>query len=76
MTPIKALCKMHRGFFMPKRGEITLEVMQFIILLAAFVWAIIFLLRVVIVLVKFCIDAKEDVEFRRTLERLKNENHL
>lgn len=52
-----------------------MEVMQFIVLLAAFVWAIIFLLRVVIVLVKFCIDAKEDVEFRRTLERLKNENH-
>lgn len=75
MTPIQSTVHPHRAFFMPKRGEITLEVMQFIILLAAFVWAIIFLLRVVIVLVKFCIDAKEDVEFRRTLERLKNENH-
>ncbi len=61
---------------MPKRGEITLGIMQFIILLAAFVWAIVFLLRIVIVLVKFCVDVKDDMEFRRTLERLKNENHI
>lgn len=61
---------------MPKMGEITLGIMQFIILLAAFVWAIVFLLRIVIVLVKFCVDVKDDMEFRRTLERLKNENHI
>ena len=61
---------------MPKRGEITLGIMQFIILLAAFVWASIFLLRIVIVLVKLCVDVKDDIEFRRTLGRLKNENDI
>lgn len=64
------------GFFMPKIGEITLGIMQFIILLAAFVWASIFLLRIVIVLVKLCVDVKDDIEFRRTPGRLKNENDI
>lgn len=61
---------------MPKIGEITLGIMQFIILLAAFVWASIFLLRIVIVLVKLCVDVKDDIEFRRTPGRLKNENDI